>query len=77
MLKNFRNIKNKQNKMEVIHHLKKKKWMKRECHGCKSYNPECKRGVCSLYPYRWMDIEKKKEEMIYYEMKKAGKPDIF
>lgn len=32
--------------------LSKKKWIKKECDSCKSYNPECRQGACSLYPYR-------------------------
>lgn len=32
--------------------LRKKKWIKKECDGCKSYNPECEQGACSLYPYK-------------------------
>lgn len=51
-----------QTKRKVIHHLKKKKWIKKECHGCKSYNPECTREACNLNPSRWKDIEKKREE---------------
>lgn len=35
-----------------IHHLSKKNWERKECDGCKSYNPECRQGACSLYPYR-------------------------
>ena len=46
----------------MIHYLKNKKWIKRECHGCKSYNPECERGACNLNPHRWKDVERKKEE---------------
>lgn len=49
-------------KRKVIHYLKKKKWIKKECHGCRLYNQECERGACNLNPYRWKDVEKKKEE---------------
>lgn len=61
----------------MIHYLKNKKWIKRECHGCKSYNPECERGTCNLNPYGWKDVEKKRKKMIHRKMKKAEKPDIF
>jgi len=43
--------------------LKKKKWIKRECRGCKSYNPERERGACNMNPHRWKDVERKKEEI--------------
>lgn len=29
----------------------KKKWYKKECNGCRSYCPECRQGMCSIYPY--------------------------
>ncbi|MCI9517197.1 MAG: hypothetical protein HFI79_09855 [Lachnospiraceae bacterium] len=32
--------------------MSKKKWIKKECDGCKSFNPECEQGACSLYPYK-------------------------
>jgi hypothetical protein len=42
--------------------LKNKKWIKKECLGCKSYNPECERGACNLNPHRWKNLLKNKEE---------------
>lgn len=44
MLKNFRNTKQQEREKEGDSNLKKKKWIKRECHRYKSYNPECERG---------------------------------
>lgn len=35
-----------------IHVLSKKNGERKECSGCKSYNPECRQGACSLYPYK-------------------------
>lgn len=29
-----------------------KNWKRKECDGCKSYNQECRLGVCCLYPYK-------------------------
>lgn len=29
----------------------KKDWYRKKCDGCKHYNPECRQGACSLYPY--------------------------
>lgn len=26
----------------------KKKWFREQCEGCKSFNPECRLGVCCL-----------------------------
>ena len=37
---------------ERIHHLSKKSWERKECDGCKSYNPECRMGACSIYLYQ-------------------------
>lgn len=43
--------------------MSKKNWEREECGGCKSYNPECRQGVCSLYPYQKKEVvEKEKEE---------------
>ena len=30
----------------------KKSWYCEKCDGCKSYNPECRMGACSIYPYQ-------------------------
>lgn len=30
----------------------KKSWERKECEGCKSYNPECRQGACSIYLYK-------------------------
>lgn len=57
MLKNFRNTEQQEREKEGDSNLKKK-----ECHGCRSFNPECTRGACNLNPYGWKDVEKKKEE---------------
>lgn len=45
--------------------LNTKQWERKECSGCKSYNPECKQGACNLYPYK----KKKKviEKREYYD----------
>lgn len=32
--------------------LSKKSWERKECDGCKSYNPECRIGACSIYPHQ-------------------------
>ena len=32
--------------------MAKKKWERKWCDGCVHYNPECRQGVCSLYPYQ-------------------------
>lgn len=57
-------------KRKVIHHLENKKWIRRECHGCKLHNPECERGACNLNPYRWKDTAKIKKNMIHHEIKR-------
>lgn len=31
--------------------MSKKNWKRKECDDCKSYNPEYRMGVCSIYPY--------------------------
>ena len=42
--------------------MSKKNWERKECEGCKSHNPECRQGVCSLYPY-----QKQKKEVVVKE----------
>ncbi|MEY8432957.1 hypothetical protein AALC75_21030 [Lachnospiraceae bacterium 48-42] len=42
---------------------KKNNWERSECNGCKSYNPECQMGVCSIYPYLKKKIEVKEKEV--------------
>ena len=32
--------------------MSKKSWERKECDGCKSYNSECRMGVCSIYLYQ-------------------------
>lgn len=32
--------------------LREKSWERKECDGCKFYNPECRMGACSIYPYQ-------------------------
>lgn len=32
-----------------------------ECDGCKSYNPECRMGACSICPYQKKKVVKEKE----------------
>lgn len=44
--------------------LSKKSWERKECGGCKSYNPECRMGACSIYLYqKQKKIEVKKVEI--------------
>ena len=44
--------------------LSKKSWKRKECDGCKSYNPECWMSVCSIYPYqKQRETEVKKIEV--------------
>ncbi len=43
--------------------MSKKNWERKECDGCKSYNPECRMGVCSIYPYREMKVVVKEKEV--------------
>ena len=43
--------------------LSKKSWERKECDGCKSYNPECRMGACSIYPYQKKKTEVKKVEI--------------
>ena len=45
-----------------IHHLSKKNWQRKECDSCKSYNPECRMGACSIYLYtkqKRMEVKEK------------------
>ena len=42
--------------------LSKKKWERKECNGCKYYNPECRQGACSLYPYKNEKVVSEKED---------------
>ncbi len=51
-----------------IHNLSKKSWERKECDGCKSYNPECRMGACSIYPYP----KKKKTEVKKVEIHDTG-----
>lgn len=51
-----------------IHHLSKKSWERKECDGCKSYNPECRMGACSIYPYQ----KQKKTEVKKVEIHDTG-----
>ncbi len=61
------NIKNRKISMEDFEQegfLLKKKWHRKECEGCKFYNPECRMGVCCLYPYRKKKITSSDGEKI-------------
>ena len=40
------------NNRVVVVYMNKKSWERKECDGCKSYNPECRMGACSIYPYQ-------------------------
>lgn len=48
--------------------LSKRSWKRKECNGYKSYNPECRMGVCSIYPYQ----KKKKTEVKKVEVHDTG-----
>ena len=45
--------------------MSKKNWEREECDGCKSYNPECRQGVCSLYPYQKQKKTEAKEKEVH------------
>ena len=57
--------------------MKNKKWIKKECLGCKSYNPECAKGYAAFIRTDGRIWRKIKKIMIHHETKKAEKPDIF
>ena len=42
--------------------MSKKSWERKECDGCKYYNPECRLGACSIYPYKKKKLTNEKEE---------------
>lgn len=48
--------------------MSKKSWEHKECDGCKSYNPECQIGACSIYPYQ----KQKKTEVKKVEIHDTG-----
>ncbi len=48
--------------------LSKKSWERKECNGCRSYNPECRMGACSIYSYQ----NKKKTEVKKVEIHDTG-----
>lgn len=50
---------------EEIHTLIKKNWERKECDGCKFYNPECRQGVCYLYPYQKQKKREVKEKEVH------------
>lgn len=37
-------------------------WERKECDGCKFFNPECRQGACSRYPYKKKKIANEKEK---------------
>lgn len=43
--------------------LSKKSWERKECDGCKSYNPECRMGACSIYSYQKKTLVVKEKEV--------------
>lgn len=45
-------------------YMSKKSWEHKECDSCKSYNPECRMGACSIYPYPRKQKQKRKKYMI-------------
>ncbi len=48
--------------------MSKKNWERKEFEGCKSYNPECRMGACSIYPYQ----KQKKTEVKKVEIHDTG-----
>lgn len=47
-----------------IHYLRKKNsWERKKCDGCRSYNPECRMGICSIYPYQKQKREVREKEV--------------
>lgn len=51
-----------------IFYLRKRNWIKTECNGCKSYNPERRIDACSIYPYQ----KQKKTEVKKVEINDTG-----
>ncbi len=45
--------------------MSKKSWERKECDGCKSYNPECRMGVRSIYPYQKQRKTEVKEKELH------------
>ncbi|WP_160560884.1 hypothetical protein [Parablautia muri] len=45
--------------------MSKKSWKRKECDGCKSYNPECRMSVCSIYPYQKQRETEVKEKEVH------------
>lgn len=41
--------------------MRKKSWERKECDGCKSYNPECRQGACSVYLHKEKDKASEEE----------------
>lgn len=52
-------------KYEGGNNLSKKGWERKECDGCKHYNPECRMGVCGIYPYLKQKKTEVKEKEVY------------
>ena len=52
---------------EVIR-LRQKNRESKECNCCKSYNPECRMGACSIYPYQ----KQKQTEIKEIEIRDTG-----
>lgn len=48
--------------------MSKKSWERKECNGCKSYNPECRIGACSIHLYQ----NQKKTEVKKIEIYDTG-----
>lgn len=43
--------------------LSKKSWKRKKYDNCKSYNPECRMGACSIYPYQKKKVVVKEKEV--------------
>jgi hypothetical protein len=43
--------------------LLRKSWKRKECRDCKSYNPECRMGACSIYSYQKKTLVVKEKEV--------------
>lgn len=45
--------------------MSKKSWERKECDGCKPYNPECRQVVYSVYPYQKRKKASEKEKEVH------------
>ena len=42
--------------------IRRNNWQRRECNGCKEYNPECRQGACCIQKQENSKVKREKED---------------